>query len=67
MMIYSPEQMKRLTKDLHAPDYACEIGGIRARRNSRRVAIFDRAAGRFAVDFIRTRAGIALPAFSVLP
>jgi hypothetical protein len=29
LRIYSPEQMKELTKDLQAPDYAWEIGRIR--------------------------------------
>jgi hypothetical protein len=28
LRIYSPEQMKRLTEGLQAPDYAWEIGGI---------------------------------------
>ena len=28
LRIYSPEQMKKLTEDLQAPDYAWEIGGI---------------------------------------
>jgi hypothetical protein len=28
LRIYSPEQMKKLTEDLEAPDYAWEIGGI---------------------------------------
>ena len=31
LRIYSPEQMKRLTEDLQAPDYAWEIGRIRIR------------------------------------
>ena len=28
LRIYSPAQMKKLTEDLQAPDYAWEIGGI---------------------------------------
>ena len=31
LRIYSPAQMKELTKDLHAPDYAWEIGQIQVR------------------------------------
>ena len=31
LRIYSPEQMKELTEDLQAPDYAWEIGGIHVR------------------------------------
>jgi hypothetical protein len=31
LRLYSPEQMKKLTEDLQAPDYAWEIGGIQVR------------------------------------
>ena len=31
LRLYSPEQMKKLTEDLQAPDYAWEIGGIHVR------------------------------------
>ena len=31
LRIYSPEQMKKLTESLRAPDYAWEIGRIRIR------------------------------------
>jgi hypothetical protein len=31
LRLYSPEQMKKLTEDLQAPDYAWEIGGLQVR------------------------------------
>jgi len=31
LRLYSPEQMKKLTEDLEAPDYAWEIGGMQVR------------------------------------
>ena len=31
LRIYSPEQMKKLTEDLQAPDYSWEIGRIHLR------------------------------------